>query len=136
MAALAKKKIIIWSLIGQSGSWISISFDVWTTNSDLFLLGVVLYFFTGGTHELKTLLLPLPEIKNHSEEEQARVLAEALDNYGIEADRLGWFVLDNASNNDTALSELSKSISFDPQKKQLRCAGHMINFAANAFLYG
>ncbi len=27
-------------------------------------------------------------------------------------------------------------ISFNPLKEQLRCAGHMINLAANAFLYG
>lgn len=108
-----------------------------TSNSDLSLLGVVAHFLTGDTHELKTLLLALPEIKNHSGEEQAHVLAWVLSDYGINTDKLGWFVLDNASNNDTALFELTKSVSFDPQKKKrLRCAGHMINLAANAFLYG
>lgn len=46
------------------------------------------------------------------------------------------FVLDNASNYDTALAELPKTISFDPIKRRLRCAGHMINLAAEAFLFG
>ncbi len=63
MAALAKEKIIVRSIIGQSGSRISISFDEWTSNSDLFLLGVVAHFLTGDTHELKTFLLALPEKK-------------------------------------------------------------------------
>ncbi len=63
-------------------------------------------------------------------------MAEVLNDYGIDAEKLRWFVLDNASNKDTALSGLSKIISFDPLKKQLRCAGHMINLVADAFLYG
>lgn len=99
MAALAKEKTTIRTIISQSGSRISISFDSWTSNSDLSLLGVVAHFLTGDTHELKTLLLALPEIKNHSGEEQARVLVGVLNDYGIDADKLGWFVLDNASNN-------------------------------------
>ncbi len=89
MAALAKEKIIVRSLIDQSGSRISISFDACTSNSDLCLLGVVSHFLTGDTHELKTLLLALPEIKNHSGEEQALVLAEVLNDYGIDAEKLG-----------------------------------------------
>ncbi len=117
MTSLAKQKIIVRSIIGQSGSRISICFDAWRSNSDLSLLGVVAHFLTGDTHELKTLLLALPEIKNYSREEQACVLAEVLKDYEIDAEKLGWFVLDNASNNDTALSELSKSILFDPLKK-------------------
>ncbi len=85
MAALAKGKIIVRSIIDQSGSRISIRFDEWTSNSDLSLLGVVAHFLTGNTHELKTLLLALQEIKNHSGEEKALVLAEVLNNYGIDA---------------------------------------------------
>ena len=72
MAALAKEKNTIQTMIGQSGSRISISFGAWISNSDLFLLGLVAHFHTGDIHELKTLLLALPEIKNHSEGEQTR----------------------------------------------------------------
>ncbi len=86
--------------------------------------------------ELKTLLLGLPVISNHSGDEQARVFLILLKDYGIDHDKLGWFVLDNATNNDTAMEELSKSIPFDPRKKILRFTGHMINLAAHSFLYG
>lgn len=60
-----------------------------------------------------------------------------LKDYGIDHDKLGWFVLDNATNNNTTLEELSKSIPFDLQfSKKLRYAGHIINLAAHSFLYG
>lgn len=136
MSAPSKEKTTIRTIIGRSGSRVSISFDAWTSNLDLSLFGVVALFLSGDMHELKTLLLALPEVKNHSVKEQAFVLVGVLNNSGIDADKLGWFVLDNASNNDTALFELSKSIPFDPQKERLCCAGHMINLAANVFLYG
>lgn len=56
----------------------------------------------------------------------SRVLLIMLKAYGIDHDKLGWFVLDNATNNDmTLVDERSKSIPFDPLKKRLRCAGHI-----------
>ncbi len=86
--------------------------------------------------KLKTLLFGLPVISNHSTVEQARAFLILLKDYGIDHDKLGWFVLDNATINDTALEELSKSIPFDSQKKRLRCAGDMINLPTHFFLYG
>ena len=44
MAALTKEKIIILSIISQSGSKISINFDIQISNLDLFLLGMVTHF--------------------------------------------------------------------------------------------
>ena len=37
-------------------------------------------------------------------------------------------------NSDTALVQLAQLISFNPLKRRLRCAGHLINLAAEAFL--
>lgn len=59
-----------------------------------------------------------------------------LQDYAIDTDKLGWFVLDNTSNNDKALAELSNTIFLDPIKRRLRCTGHMINLAAEAFFFG
>ena len=39
---------------------------------------------------------------------------------------LGWFVLDNASNNDTTLRELAKTMGFNVEEKRLRCMGHIL----------
>lgn len=80
------------------------------------MLEIVAYFLTRDIHELKTLLFALPKIKNYRWEKQVCVLAGILNGYGIDTNKLGWFVLDNASNNDTTLFKLSKTILFDPKK--------------------
>ncbi len=118
------------------GSCVSISFDAWSSDTPLSLLEVVTHFLSEKLLELKKLLLGLPVISNHSGDEQARVLLILLEEYRIDHEKLGWFVLDNTISNDTTLKELSKSIAFDPQKKRLRYVGHMINLAAHSFLYG
>lgn len=133
IAKLAKEKIIIQSIIGQSESQINISFDIWRSNSELSLLEVVGHFLIRDIYELKTFLFALSKIKNHSEEKQARVLTGVLNDYGIDANKLGWFILDNTSNNDITLFELYKNILFNPQKKQLHCKGYMINLITNVF---
>ena len=135
-SSFIQEKKTIRALIDNSGSRISISFDAWSSDTGLSLLGVVAHFLTEELLELKTLLLGLPVISNHSGTEQARVLLILLKDYRIDHDKLGWFVLDNATNNDTTLEKLSKSIPFDPQKKRLRYAEHIINLAAHSFLYG
>lgn len=134
--AFAQEKITIQNLIANAGSRINISFDAWSSDNGLSLLGVVAHFLDGEKHYLKTILLGLSQLNSHHGFEQARVLLEVLQNYAIDTDKLGWFVLDNASNNDIALAELSKIISFDPIKQRLRCAGHMINLVAETFLFG
>lgn len=57
-------------------------------NSDLSLLKVVAYFLTGDIHKLKTLLFALPKIKIYSGEKQVCVLAEILNGYEIDTDKL------------------------------------------------
>lgn len=96
---------------------------------------MVAYFLIEDTHKLKTLLFVLPEIKNYSKEKQAYVFAGILNDYTIDINKLKWFVLNNISNNDIALFKLTITILFDPPKKQLYYVGHIINLAANVFLY-
>ena len=49
---------------------------------------------------------------------------------------MGYFVLDNATNNDTTLVELAKVMGFDPIVKRLRCMGHILNLIAESYLFG
>ena len=60
-----QEKKTICALIDNSGSRVSISFDEWSSDTGLFLLGVVAHFLTEELLELKTLLLWLPFISNH-----------------------------------------------------------------------
>jgi hypothetical protein len=45
-------------------------------------------------------------------------------------------VLDNATNNDTTLVELARTMGFDPVQKRLRCIGHILNLIAESYLFG
>jgi len=49
---------------------------------------------------------------------------------------LGYFVLDNASNNDITLIKLSKTIGFKLVQKQLRYMGHILNLIAKSYIFG
>lgn len=63
-----------------------------------------------------------------------------IDEFNLQA-RVGYFVTDNAKNNDTAIDiVLSHYFPNMPRKqrrsRRLRCLGHVINLSAKAFLYG
>ncbi len=64
------------------------------------------------------------------------MLLPLLQRFGINNDNLGYFVLDNAKNNDTTLRELAKEMGFDPILKRLRCMGHIINLIAESYIFG
>ena len=56
-------------------------------------------------------------------------------------DKIGYFTLDNAGNNDTALEHIGQhlkelDIIFDPIERRLRCFGHVINLVVKSFLWG
>lgn len=59
-----------------------------------------------------------------------------LQRFGINNNNLGYFVLDNATNNDTTLRELGRIMDFDPISKRLRCMGHIINLIAESYIFG
>jgi hypothetical protein len=68
--------------------------------------------------------------------DQASVLLPFLTRFGITSANLGYFVLNNTSNNNTTLVELSKKLDFDPIEKQLRYIGHILNLIAEEYLFG
>ena len=55
------------------------------------------------------------------------------------ADKIAYFIADNASNNDAVLKILSTyllSIQLDPVKQCLYCTRHIYNLVCKAILYG
>jgi len=67
--------------------------------------------------------------------DQAAIILPLLHDFSINQDNLGYFVLDNATNNDTTLDELAKTLNFDPNQRRLRCMGHILNLIAEAYLF-
>jgi hypothetical protein len=64
------------------------------------------------------------------------VLLPVLHYFGIDSANLGYFLLDNASNNNTTLIELARSIDFLPAKRRLCCISHILNLIAEQYLFG
>jgi hypothetical protein len=67
----------------------------------------------------------------------AAVVIKVIEDYEI-TERVGFFVLDNAENNDVAVKTILKQLrpDTDPKQRRIRCAGHVINLVAQAFLGG
>jgi hypothetical protein len=64
----------------------------------------------------------------------ANVLA-VINDYNLR-DKVGFFVLDNASSNDTAVAVLRETLQFNPKVRRLRCVGHILNLVAQQLLFG
>ena len=76
----------------------------------------------------------------HTGENQARHFWDVVETYHLQ-EKIGYFTLDNASNNDTTMKCIQTylqncGILFDPVTRRLRCFGHVINLVVKAFLWG
>ena len=116
---------------------IHISFDIWTSGNSLALLGIVFHYSDGITG-IQTVVSGVPRIHGpHSGENMAASACEVIFFYGI-TPRLGFFTLDNASTNDTAVEAIITKVRPDlrPIRRRLRCFGHVMNIVAKILLYG
>jgi hypothetical protein len=123
--------------LAATQSQIHLTFDLWTSPNSLALLAIIAHFVTtAGKVELKLIALR-PIYGQHSGENQAAVIIDVVKEFAIQ-DKLGFFVSDNAKNNDTCVKAVCKE--FFPgeryERRRLRCLGHIINLSAKAFLYG
>jgi hypothetical protein len=59
-----------------------------------------------------------------------------LQGFEITPERVGYFTLDNAENNTTAMVAIGEKLGFDGRLWRGRCIGHIINLAAEALLFG
>jgi hypothetical protein len=126
---------IIQDIISQSISKIHLSFDIWTSRQQIGFFGIHAHFYTPSGYQ--NILLALPrQSSHHTGMALARTLYEKLSSYGVTSDRIGWFVADNASNNDTCLEALSDLLEFEATERRLRCAGHIFNLVAHSILFG
>ncbi|KJZ73349.1 hypothetical protein HIM_07353 [Hirsutella minnesotensis 3608] len=126
--------------IQSAKSKIHISCDLWTSPNSLAILGVVAHYVAEDS-QLEHHVLALKDIDSeHDGYHLATAILEVVDDWGF-ASNLGYFVMDNAGNNDTMMRSLSLGllrrydIRYDPKSHRLRCQGHIINLAAKAFLF-
>ncbi|RKK17382.1 hypothetical protein BFJ66_g17913 [Fusarium oxysporum f. sp. cepae] len=61
---------------------------------------------------------------------------DVLHTLGVGPEKIGYFTLDNAENNDTAMEVIGAELGFDGRLRRGRCIGHTINLSAKALLFG
>jgi hypothetical protein len=123
--------------LSQSLSKIHISFDGWTTKGGKRgFLGLVAHF-VAHTGNLIDLPIALPQLMGpHSGDNIAQIVLSVLKDFGVSASQVGYFVLDNATNNNAAIATISREIGFDPAHRRLRCAPHTLNLIGQTLLWG
>jgi hypothetical protein len=123
--------------LSRAQSKIHISFDGWTTKGGKRgFLGIVAHY-VDKQGDIVDLPIALPQLTGaYSGHGMAKVVIQTLKEFGINAQRIGYFVLDNASNNDTAIDAIALTMGFNPRHRRLRCSPHTINLVGQMLLWG
>jgi hypothetical protein len=81
--------------------------------------------------------IALPQLTGaHSGEAIAEVVMAIFKEFNITVGKLGYFVLDNAYNNNTAITTVALKIGFDATERRLACGPHTINLIGQMLLWG
>jgi len=132
MTAFMSKKEQLREDLQHSKSRISISFDLWTSPNPYAILGVVAMWIDAAGKRRSTVLGMRRVYGEHTGENVGSIVLELLKEYNIGGDSIGYFMLDNASSNDTAVDLILKELcpwmdAKQRRHRRLRCLGHIIN---------
>jgi hypothetical protein len=141
MDAFRSKKQRLREDLRQARSRISISFDLWTSPNPYAVIGVIVMWIDTAGKRQTTVLGIRRVYGEHTGENIGSVILELLREYDVGGDQIGYFMLDNASSNDTAVEFILKELCpwMTPKQRRhrrLRCLGHIINLCCQAFLMG
>ena len=132
---LLKPQIVL--ALSTAISKIHISFDGWTTKGGKRgFFSIVAYFATTASviHDLP---ISLPQLASaHTGKAITTIVIKTLKQFRITPNQLGYFILNNALNNDTAVAAIARDYgSFNPAHRRLRCGPHTINLIGQALLF-
>jgi hypothetical protein len=128
-------KLAVRETLRKSPGQIHIQFDGWRSGNRHALYGVTCIFRSRDNRPRKC-VLGLPELLGrHTGENIAGEILDIVREFEIE-DRLGYFTLDNASNNKTTMEILGRELGFNWKKRWVRCIGHVINLVVKHMLFG
>lgn len=125
------------TMLSSAISKIHISFDGWTAKGGKRgFYGIVAHFAdTNGV--VRDLPIALPQLTgSHSGERIAEIIDKTLVAFSIIFGRIGYFVLDNAYSNDTAVAALASKYSFIASQHRLRCGPHTLNLVGQMIIFG
>ncbi|KAG7420561.1 hypothetical protein Forpi1262_v016237 [Fusarium oxysporum f. sp. raphani] len=81
-------------------------------------------------------MIGVPEAHRHFGSTIGGEVLDVLHTLGVSPEKIGYFTLDNAENNDTAMEVIGAELGFDGRLRRGRCIGHTINLSAKALLFG
>ncbi|KAI0615839.1 hypothetical protein TUN199_12218, partial [Pyrenophora tritici-repentis] len=85
----------------------------------------------------RDLPIALPQLTGaHTGEAMAEVVMAIFKQFEITVGKLGYFVLDNAHNNNTTINTLALQMGFSATERRLRCGPHTLNLIGQMLLWG
>ena len=122
-------------------SEIHLACDVWTTEHKKKAFLAVVAHFVDTEGKNRKALLGLPRLRgSHGGQHQAEHANRIIDWYEI-AHKLGYYIGDNHGSNDKCCRFISKHLreeyqaNWEPKTRRIRCHGHVINLASQAFIF-
>jgi hypothetical protein len=116
---------------------IYITFNRWTTKGGKRGFYGVVAHFADSCGVIRYLLINLPQLAGaHTSERIAEIINRTLTSYSISSSKLGYFVLNNATSNDTAIAALARQHGFDPLYQRLCCGPHTLNLVGWSIIFG
>jgi hypothetical protein len=136
IAEFEKHKGKVIEVLRNAPGLIHISFDGWRSRNKHALYGVAC-FFRNEDGKARKLILGVPELTvRHFGANIGHEIVEILESYEIPEEKIGYFTLDNAPNNDTAMDTIGERFKFCSKERRGRCFGHVINLVVKAILFG
>ncbi|KID93617.1 transposase-like protein, partial [Metarhizium majus ARSEF 297] len=122
-------------------SEIHLACDVWTTEHKKKAFLAVVAHFVDAEGKSRKALLGLPRLRgSHGGQHQAEHVNKIIDWYEI-GHKLGYYIGDNHGSNDKCCRFISRhlreqyQVSWEPKTRRIRCHGHVINLASQAFIF-
>lgn len=140
MEYFANHKSSLWAYLRTINGLIHFAFNLWTAPNIKAINGIVSHFLDQNPafERPRTSLLALsPMYDSHEGVNIAKNVIQTIRDYKI-TEKIGYFVLDNAGNNDTAIAEVARRLGKGEKWarwRRLRCLGHIINLIARALFF-
>ena len=117
-------------------SLVYVSFDGWTTkDKKKALTGICVHYIDAKGQIRDFLLALLEQLGEYSGFNYADTVGSIIFEFGL-TDQIGWFIMDNAYNNDTAVDNLAIEFGFNSEECRVRCVAHIFNLVAQSCLFG
>ncbi|KAK5637091.1 hypothetical protein RRF57_012803 [Xylaria bambusicola] len=136
VAEYYKHREVVVDVLQMAPSQVHIAFDGWRSPNQRNLYSIAAFFRDQQTSRPKKIILNVPKITGrHFGTTIASYVVDSIDAYQV-GSKLGYFTLDNASNNNTAMDEIGTHFGFNRRQRRCRCFSHCLNISAKALLFG